>query len=61
MNKKQKKMLVRILAAAALLILLNFLPVTGWPRFVLYLIPYLIVGYDIPDQSRQRDQKQTGV
>ena len=47
MNKKQKKMLVRILAAAALLILLNFLPVTGWPRFVLYLIPYLIVGYDI--------------
>ena len=47
MNKKQKKMLVRILAAAALLILLNFLPVMGWPRFVLYLIPYLIVGYDI--------------
>ena len=47
MNKKQKKMLVRILAAAALLILLNFLPVTGWLRFVLYLIPYLIVGYDI--------------
>ena len=40
-------MLVRILAAAALLILLNFLPVTGWLRFVLYLIPYLIVGYDI--------------
>ncbi len=47
MNKKQKKMLVRILAAAALLILLNFLPVTGWLRFVLYLIPYMIVGYDI--------------
>ena len=47
MNKKQKKMLVRILAAAALLILLNFLPVTGWLRFMLYLIPYLIVGYDI--------------
>ena len=40
-------MLVRILAAAALLILLNFLPVTGWLRFMLYLIPYLIVGYDI--------------
>ena len=47
MNKKQKKMLVRILAAAALLILLNFLPVTGWLRFVLYLIPYMIVGHDI--------------
>ena len=47
MNKKQKKMLVRILAAAALLILLNFLPVTGWLRFMLYLTPYLIVGYDI--------------
>ena len=47
MNKKQKKMLVRILAAAALLILLNFLPVTGWLRFVLYLITYMIVGYDI--------------
>ena len=47
MTKKQKKMLTRIIAAAVLLILLNFLPVTGIIRFVLFLIPYLIVGYDI--------------
>lgn len=47
MTKKQKKMLTRIIAAAVLLILLNFLPVTGIFRFVLFLIPYLIVGYDI--------------
>ena len=47
MTKKQKKMLTRIIAAAVLLILLNSLPVTGIIRFVLFLIPYLIVGYDI--------------
>lgn len=47
MNKKQKKMLVRILAAAALLIGFNFLPFTGYLRFLFYLIPYLIIGYDI--------------
>ncbi len=47
MNKKQKKMLIRILIAAALLIILNFVPVTGWLRFVLYMVPYLIVGYDV--------------
>ena len=47
MTKKQKKMLTRIIAAAVLLILLNFLPVTGIFIFVLFLIPYLIVGYDI--------------
>lgn len=47
MTKKQKKMLTRIIAAAVLLILLNFLPITGIIRFVLFLIPYLIVGYDI--------------
>ncbi len=47
MNKKQKKMLIRILAAAALMILMNFLPVRGLARFLLYLVPYLIVGYDI--------------
>ena len=40
-------MLVRILLAASLMILLNFLPVHGFVRFVLYLIPYLIIGYDI--------------
>ena len=47
MNKKQKKMLVRILTAAALLVVLHFVPVQGWLRFVLYLVPYFIIGYDI--------------
>ena len=47
MNKKQKKMLVRILAAAELLIGFIFLPFTGYLRFLFYLIPYLIIGYDI--------------
>ncbi len=47
MNKKQKKMLIRILTAAVLLIALNFIPATGILRFVLYLIPYFIIGYDI--------------
>ena len=47
MNRKQKKMLTRILIAVALLIGLNFIPATGAIRFVLYLIPYLVVGYDI--------------
>ena len=47
MNKKQKKMLFRILLAAFLMILLPFLPVSGILRFILYLIPYLVIGYDI--------------
>ena len=47
MNKKQKKMLLRILAAAALMIALAFVPASGLPRFLLYLVPYLTVGYDI--------------
>ena len=47
MSKKQKKMLVRIILAAALLIGFNFLPLGGLPRFILYLIPYLVIGYDI--------------
>lgn len=47
MNRKQKKMLIRILLAAFLMILMNFIPVTGMIRFVLYLVPYLIIGYDI--------------
>lgn len=40
-------MLIRILISAALLIALSFAPVTGIARFVLYLVPYLIIGYDI--------------
>ena len=47
MNRKQKKMLVRILLAAALMVMLNFVPAEGWMRFALYLIPYLVIGYDI--------------
>ena len=47
MTKKQKKMLVRILTAASLLVVLHFIPAEGILRFVLYMIPYLIVGYDI--------------
>ncbi len=47
MTKKQKKMLTRIIIAAALLILWNFIPAAGAVRFALYLIPYLVIGYDI--------------
>nr|WP_288451771.1 heavy metal translocating P-type ATPase [uncultured Anaerostipes sp.] len=47
MNKKQRKMLFRIIIAAVFLIALNFIPVTGAVRFLLYLIPYLVIGYDI--------------
>lgn len=47
MTKKQKKMLIRIIAASVLLIALNFIPVTGAVRFICYLIPYLVIGYDI--------------
>lgn len=47
MNKKQKKMLVRIIIAAALMIILHFVPVKGVIRFLLYLIPYFVIGYDI--------------
>ena len=47
MTKKQKKMLVRILVSAALLVALHFIPVEGIPRFLLYLVPYGVIGYDI--------------
>ena len=47
MNKKQKKMLRRIILAAVLLVLLSLLPVEGWLRFGLFMIPYLLIGYDI--------------
>ncbi|MCI8578790.1 MAG: cadmium-translocating P-type ATPase [Lachnospiraceae bacterium] len=47
MNKKQKKVLVRILAAAACIVLLELLPVEGYLKFVLYMVPYLTIGYDI--------------
>lgn len=47
MNKKQKKMLTRIIVSSAALVILNFLPVTGLLRMALYLAVYLIIGYDI--------------
>ncbi len=47
MNRKQKIMLVRIVAAAAMMIGLEFAPVEGVVRFLLYLVPYLVIGYDI--------------
>ena len=47
MNKKQKKMLARIIIAAVLLIVLHFVPITGIPRFICYLAIYLVIGYDI--------------
>ncbi|MBD3879775.1 MAG: cadmium-translocating P-type ATPase [Quinella sp. 1Q5] len=47
MTSKQRKNLIRIIIAAALLIGLNFVEVSGGARFVLYLVPYLVVGYDI--------------
>ena len=47
MNKKQKKVLTRIIIAFVLLVLLRFLPVDGYLRMALYMIPYLVIGYDI--------------
>lgn len=47
MTKKQKKVLYRIIITAILIVVLHFVPVEGYLRFVLYLIPYFIIGYDI--------------
>ena len=47
MTKKQKKVLYRIIASALLMIALHFVPVQGYLRFGLYLVPYFIIGYDI--------------
>lgn len=47
MNKKQKRNLMRIIVAAILMIVLHFAPVSGMVRFEFYLVPYLIIGYDI--------------
>lgn len=47
MNKKQKRNLMRIIVAAILMIVLHFAPVSGMVRFGLYLVPYLVIGYDI--------------
>ena len=47
MNKKQKKMLVRIIIASVMVILLNIVPVKGLFQLLLYLAAYLVIGYDI--------------
>ena len=47
MTKKQKKVLIRILIAGFLMVILHFVKIQGYGRFVLYLIPYLVIGYDI--------------
>ncbi len=47
MTKKQKKVFIRIIIAAVLIVVLHFVPVQGYLRFLLYLIPYMIIGYDI--------------
>jgi Cd2+/Zn2+-exporting ATPase len=47
MTKKQKKMLIRIIIAAVMLVVLNIIPVSGIVSLVLYLVVYLIIGYDI--------------
>ena len=47
MTKKQKKMLVRILITAVMLIALHFIPITGIPQLIAYLAAYLVIGYDI--------------
>lgn len=53
MTKKQKKMLVRILITAVMLIALKFIPISGIPRLLAYLAAYLIIGYDILKKAGQ--------
>ena len=53
MTKKQKKMLLRIIITAVMLAALYFLPVTGWLRLGLYLVAYLVIGYDILKKAGQ--------
>ena len=53
MTKKQKKMLIRILITAAMLVALYIIPVTGWLRLALYLTAYLAIGYDILKKAGQ--------
>ena len=47
MSKKQKKVLIRIFISAILMILLSLLPIEGYIRFGLFMVPYLVIGYDI--------------
>ena len=47
MNKKQKNVFIRLIVAAVLMVALSLLPVDGWLKFVLFMIPYLVIGHDI--------------
>ena len=47
MNKKQKKVLIRIIVAATLIVVLSLMPIEGYVKFGLFMIPYLVIGYDI--------------
>lgn len=47
MNAKQKKNLIRIIITAVLMLVLAYMPLSGWSRFFAYLVPYVLVGYDI--------------
>ena len=47
MTKKQKRVLIRIIVAAVLIIAFSFLPLEGYIRFICYMVPYLIIGYDV--------------
>ena len=48
MTNKQKQVLLRLILSAVLIVAVQFIPAAGWFRFALCLIPYLIIGYDIP-------------
>ena len=47
MNKKQKKVFIRIIVAAVQMVVLSLLPIDGWLKFLLFMIPYLVIGHDI--------------
>ena len=51
MTKKQKKMLVRILITAVMLIALHFIPITGIPQLLAYVAAYLVIGYARPGRA----------
>lgn len=53
MNKKQKKVFTRIIVAAVLMVVLSLLPIDGWLKFVLFMIPYLVIGHDILLKARK--------
>ena len=61
MNKKQKKMFIRIIISTALIIILSLLPVEGYVQFALFMIPYLVIGYDILKKAWKGNPEQTGI